>query len=139
MTSESPFVGDRFWAKVDKGIFCWEWLGSKSNGYGRFWFEGRLVQAHRWAYETVAGPIPEGLELDHLCRVRHCVNPSHLEPVTHYQNIIRGFPGMPRRAHCPDGHPLSGDNLYVSPKAERHCRACRRAADARRRPRNRKR
>ena len=97
MTLEKRFytsklvAGDRFWAKVDKGIFCWDWLGGKSNGYGRFWVEGRLVQAHRWAYETMVGPIPEGLTLDHLCRVRYCVNPSHLEPVTLGENIRRSF------------------------------------------------
>lgn len=86
---------ERFWAKVDRrdGGDCWPWLGTTtSTGYGLFGVprEDRTVGAHRYAYELVVGPIPTGLELDHLCRVRNCVNPAHLEPVTHAENLRRG-------------------------------------------------
>ena len=71
---------------------CWLWTATLNNvGYGHFGFGGggKLVLAHRWAYLTFIGPIPEGLELDHTCNVRHCVNPAHLEPVTHAENQAR--------------------------------------------------
>lgn len=90
-----------------------------------------MVAAHRLAYEELRGPIPSGLELDHKCRVRGCVNPWHLEPVTTAENIRRGI-GRPaenaRKAVCLRGHPLSGDNLYRSPSGlgGRRCRSCRR-------------
>jgi hypothetical protein len=74
-------TSERFWAKVYRGDDCWEWLAAKSTaGYGRFKVAGGLVQAHRFAYEDIVGPIPDGLQLDHLCRNRACVNPDHLEP-----------------------------------------------------------
>lgn len=86
---------DRFWAKVaipaDVLTGCWEWTAHIArNGYGRFQLKGAPVGAHRFAYEAVKGPIPEALHLDHLCRVRHCVNPAHLEAVTCAVNIRRG-------------------------------------------------
>lgn len=86
-------VEERFWGKVNKNApnGCWEWTaGLFSNGYGQFWSSGRIVGAHRWAYEALVGPIPEGLELDHLCRNIKCVNPTHLEPVTSKENTLRG-------------------------------------------------
>lgn len=83
----------RFWAKVDVGhpLGCWEWRGQKTlTGYGSFPLErGRGIMAHRFAYQQLVGEIPEGLELDHLCRNRGCVNPDHLEPVTHLENMRR--------------------------------------------------
>lgn len=87
-----PFE-DRFWAKVDKDADCWEWRGSRNHkGYGLARRrDGKGIQAHRLAYELTVGPIPEGLEIDHLCVNRGCVNPSHLEPVTHTENIRRGY------------------------------------------------
>lgn len=82
---------ERFWRWVERGEGCWLWLASTdTKGYGLFGAEGKLSKAHRYAYELLVGPIPEGLVLDHLCRVRHCVNPDHLEPVTTYENILRG-------------------------------------------------
>jgi hypothetical protein len=84
---------ERFWAKVDRrgDDECWPWLGAVNpNGYGAFQWDGGQY-AHRFAYELQIGPIPEGLTLDHLCRVRHCVNGAHLEPVTGQENTLRGY------------------------------------------------
>jgi hypothetical protein len=70
---------------------CWVWRkATDPNGYGRFWFDGRMLGAHRVSYQLLVGPVPEGLDLDHLCRNRRCVNPSHLEPVTRRTNLVRG-------------------------------------------------
>lgn len=76
----------RFWSKVDKSGDCWLWMAAKSYGYGRFWTAGRQYSAHRLSYELASGPIQEGLEIDHICHVRACVNPSHLRAVTTKQN-----------------------------------------------------
>jgi hypothetical protein len=132
----------RFWAKVKKDGSvppgrpdlgpCWVWTAYTSPlGYGRFSAEvaGRRTQvfAHRWAYEQQVGAIPAGLDLDHLCRVRHCVNPAHLEAVTARENVLRG--GMPngalsRRTHCGRGHPFDAANTYYRPDGGRRCRKC---------------
>lgn len=76
----------RFWAKVEKGEGCWEWTASKIKGHGRLKDKGRTVYAHRLSYEIHAGPIPEGMEIDHRCHNRGCVNPNHLRVVTPKQN-----------------------------------------------------
>lgn len=82
---------ERFWAKfVVSGSGCWLWTVSKaSGGYGKFAARGVNWKAHRYAYQHLVGPVPDGLDLDHLCRVRHCVNPMHLEPVTRSENLRR--------------------------------------------------
>lgn len=89
-----------------------------------------MALAHRFAYEDIVGPILEGLTIDHLCRVRHCVNPAHLEPVTHLENVRRGNGGLNQLAktHCPKGHPYDEENTYRLPSrpSGRYCRACRR-------------
>jgi hypothetical protein len=117
-------AAERFWAKVNKTDECWLWTASRvGGGYGRFHpTNGVSVYAHRWAYEQLVGPIPEGLQLDHLCRVRQCVNPSHLEPVTQAENIRRGALYV---VECPKGHAYDEANTYRRPGGQRSCRACR--------------
>ena len=85
-------IEERFWVKVEFTDSCWWWLASANQaGYGSFWLSGRLVRAHRWAYTYFNGPIPPDRELDHLCRNPPCVNPAHLEVVTHRENGLRGL------------------------------------------------
>ena len=96
----------RFLAKVRKAGDCWLWQANihTDTGYAYFWYEGKSVRAHRWAYEHWVGPIPQGLTLDHTCRRRTCVSPKHSEPVTLRTNILRGEGGAARNARktrCP--------------------------------------
>lgn len=78
---------ERFWSKVDKTDECWLWTATITrDGYGQFWVSGKMVRAHRFSWELVNGPIPEGTQVDHRCHVRRCVNPAHLRLVTHKQN-----------------------------------------------------
>lgn len=95
-------IEERFWSKVAKTSTCWLWGGSvRANGYGVFSFQARTMLAHRYAYELLSGPIPTGLVIDHLCRVRNCVNPAHLEAVTQSENVRRGFcPVVTRARHA---------------------------------------
>lgn len=121
--SKGQFAIEEFWERVAKSTVndCWLWTGNISpNGYGRF---GKIY-AHRYAYISEYDGIPEGLDLDHLCRVRHCVNPRHLEPVTRKENVRRGN-GKGKETHCPQGHPYDSANTYFS-KARfgRSCRTC---------------
>jgi len=132
-------VGDmnalhRFFAKVqiDDPNGCWLWTAFKDPlGYGRFQIFGLPQLSHRISYMAVRGPIPEGLELDHLCRNPPCCNPAHLEAVTRRENLLRSpitFSGINVvKTHCKRGHPLSGENLYVPPNnpTYRGCRSCR--------------
>jgi hypothetical protein len=124
----------RFFAKIEErpgpmDTPCWVWTGClSSKKYSSLKIKGRMVRAHRLSYERWVGNIPHGLVIDHLCRVTQCVNPLHLEPVTHRVNTLRGdtLPAAHiKKTHCPSGHPYSGDNLYVSPKG-RECMICRR-------------
>lgn len=119
---------------LDKIVFdpisgCWLWIGARTKrGYGTL----GIRLAHRVVYESVRGPIPRDLEIDHLCRVHACVNPNHLEPVTHLVNIRRGEGGARRAAlqSCPYGHPYDEKNTRYYPqksgKLRRYCRACNR-------------
>lgn len=126
-----------FWTKFAKAGAneCWPWLaGLNAYGYGVFNAGHRgKVMAHRYAYEVLVGPIPHGLDLDHLCRNRRCVNPAHLEPVTRRVNVLRGESVSARNAvatHCPRGHEFTTDNTgrYVrrTGRSIRYCRACNR-------------
>lgn len=113
---------------------CWEWFHYiESSGYAKLWVDRRAVMAHRFSYEFHIGPIPDGLEIDHLCRVRHCVNPWHLEPVTTAENIRRMVahrePYQHRRDACPNGHPYDDENT-IHTATGRACAICK--ADANR-------
>lgn len=122
---------ERFWRYVspEPNSGCWLWTGSGTYGYGTIGRGKRIemkVIAHRLSYELHIGPIPEGLVLDHLCRVRCCVNPQHLEPVTNEENIRRGEAGkyQSRRTHCPSGHEYSPENTQIHRATHRLCKAC---------------
>ena len=114
---------------------CWIWEGGQKgpadHPYGAVKYKRRSWLAHRLAYEMLVGPIPDGMPLDHLCRVRLCFNPKHLEPVTTRTNLLRGLTLPAENAsktHCKHGHPLSGDNLYVYTRdgiSARACKTCR--------------
>lgn len=115
---------------------CWRWDGSLTpTGYGRIGIGGRLanggkrIRAHRVTWVWLRGPIPDGLELDHLCRNTRCVNPDHLEPVTHRVNIQRGYAS---ETHCRRGHRRTPENTYTHP-AGSGCRECIRLLDRNRR------
>ncbi len=107
---------------------CAEWCRAlNADGYGRVKRGGTTQLVHRVVYELVKGPIPSGLQIDHLCRFRACVNPEHLEVVTIRDNQLRGnsVSGVnARKTECPQGHPYSGDNLYVRSRGSRECRTC---------------
>lgn len=110
---------------------CWEWVGVRHKfGYGQLWDGRRLGCAHRIAYELFVGPIPAGLQIDHLCRNRCCINPAHLEAVTPMENFKRGFSPTAivcRTGICVKGHPLDDRNTYTNPNTgKRYCRTCKR-------------
>jgi hypothetical protein len=106
---------------------CWIWTGYTRRGHGAFWLNGKNHGAHRLAF-TVLVRDPSPLHIDHLYRVRRCVNPTHLEPVTLVENIRRGVVGEHQRSktHCPFGHPYDTDNTLVTRKGHRRCRECNR-------------
>lgn len=122
----------RFWSKValpnEQG--CMLWMGYVNpTGYGRLSLGRKMTLAHRAAYALAYGGIPEGLTLDHLCRVRHCVAPDHLEPVTAAVNTLRGSGPTAlnaRKTHCPQGHAYDEANTYVF-RGSRNCRTCHQA------------
>jgi hypothetical protein len=120
---------ERFWEKVEWSEGCWLWQGATAKGYGRFATIARRSPsaAHRVAYELAVGPIPDGMQIDHLCRTPRCVNPAHLEPVTVRLNTLRGFSpssDRARRTHCPRGHEYTPENTILSRQNQRKCRAC---------------
>jgi len=127
------WLGDRFWSKVDKSggaAACWPWTAAKTAaGYGRL---GERY-AHRLSYEDARGEIQAGLVIDHLCRTRACVNPSHMEAVTNEENCARGMSRNAindRKTACVNGHPFDDDNTYFRKDrpGQRQCKACALAA-----------
>lgn len=124
-----------FWSKVDKNGAasdyrpdlgsCWLWIAStNAHGYGTFKVENGSTLAHRISWSMHGGVVPKDMQIDHLCRVRNCVNPKHLEVVSPRVNTHRGFTNA-RKIHCPKGHLYDGDNLYTTPKGRsRQCREC---------------
>lgn len=133
-----PRLPERFWSKVrmNDETGCWEWVGAiNKGGYSRFNWPTRkdAVYGHRLAYETLVGAIDDDRHLDHLCRIKRCVNPSHLEPVTCRINLLRGTGASAVNAvktHCPAGHPYDAENTYTWTSERgvtmRQCRICRR-------------
>lgn len=124
-------VEERFWSKVDKTAGCWVWTaGRVGGGYGTFTVDRRAQVAHRFAYELLVGPVPDGLQLDHLCRNRQCVNPAHLEPVTARTNLLRGegvAAKNARKTHCNRGHAYTAETTYVyKDTGHRLCKVCQR-------------
>lgn len=147
-----PTLEERFWAKVDKDApgGCWLWTASlNSQGYGQVGINHRPVVAHRIAYTLLVGPIPDGLELDHLCHTRdvecrrgeecphrRCVNPAHLEAVPHRENALRGRSPMADLAaatHCTNGHEWTPENTRLRSDGTRICRSCHRHRERERR------
>jgi len=127
-TRRRPLL-DRFQEKYQVNeAGCWVWTATGvANGYGTIDVDGRHALAHRVAYELFVGEIPAGLDLDHLCRNRRCVNPAHLEPVTRSENLRRGFEAR----GCKNGHPFSDTAFSIVRRAdggtERRCKICHRA------------
>ncbi|WP_370420357.1 HNH endonuclease signature motif containing protein [Streptomyces sp. QH1-20] len=131
---------DRFLARVtDTPAGCWQWTGYlMPNGYARITIDGQRQYAHRVAFEAFVAPIPDGLVIDHLCRNRGCVNPSHLECVTQRINVLRGeshAAARARQTECLRGHRFDAANTYIAGNGTRKCRRCRTVARERTRRR----
>jgi len=142
----TPLQSENFWAKVDKSGDCWLWTAAKTrDGYGKFNVGRKQVLAHRATYTMLVGEIPDGLEMDHLCRTRHCVNPTHLEAVTTTQNNLRiprelaadgrflppwVHSGKDVTGYCRNGHEYTESNTYTYKDGRTDCRTCQRANKA---------
>lgn len=127
---------ERFWGKVSKTNSCWLWTGALNpqTGYGTIFISWlgnnrqKTQTTHRLVWELMRGPIPDGLTIDHLCRVRSCCNPDHLEPVTLAENTRRSPKvgrGRTIKTHCRQGHLFDEENTVRTTKGTRRCRACR--------------
>ncbi|RHA38691.1 hypothetical protein D1825_13230 [Cellulomonas rhizosphaerae] len=133
-----PRLPQRFWDKVavNAETGCWEWTASlNGSGYGQFGINHHPVLAHRHAFSTLVGPIGPGLDLDHLCRVRLCCNPAHVEPVTRLEHVHRSpyviSAQNAAKTHCPAGHEYDELNTLRNAQGHRFCRACKRASTRR--------
>lgn len=124
----SPRSVATFWSRVERREEgeCWPWRGSITrHGYGQFApRKGVNLRAHRVAYELSVGPIPDGLTLDHLCGVKHCVNPAHLEPVTALENVQRYAAARRAATHCRHGHSMADAYTVRTRPGHRRCRTC---------------
>lgn len=119
----------RFWEKVIKTDYCWNWIGANGGKikHGVFYYEKKVQGAHRISYQWAKGIIPEGYHIDHLCRNPSCVNPDHLEPVTPRENILRGLgtgANNLRKKYCINGHILNKKNIYERNDNFRVCKIC---------------
>jgi hypothetical protein len=126
MSGRQASVFERLMRHTEVTPTCWLWRGALTRGYGQLRVEDQMKYAHRVSYELAHGPIPEGLQLDHLCRVPNCIRPSHLEPVTQQVNIERGDAGKRNisKTHCPQGHEYTEANTGRTTTGARYCRAC---------------
>lgn len=141
VTLDDPRLKKTFWAKVSVQAppsavshlgACWLWTGSRTPkaGYGYYGTSGRILLAHVVAFETLAGPVPVGLQLDHLCRRTNCVRPAHLEPVTSQENNRRSREARGIDGRCNLGHPLEGANVtFIGAQQERRCVTCQRSLE----------
>lgn len=123
-------LSERQWRNIEVHVDgCWEAVRCLNHdGYARMLIGGRggrTHYVHRYLYEQYYGPIPDGMELDHLCRNRACVRPDHMEPVTHAENVARGTTGIVNRSktQCPQGHPYDDANTYLY-RGSRNCKTC---------------
>lgn len=125
-------------SRITKTPTCWLWEGcTTEHGYGIFYFQSKQYRAHRVVYELLVREIPDDLCIDHLCRVKRCVNPAHLEVTTWSENSRRSEPFKPRnglceaavyqksKTHCPSGHPYKGGDVFIDSHGHRYCRICR--------------
>ena len=118
---------DWFFNKVDKTESCWVWKGATLNGYGKFLVNKKHVYSHKISYQLFKGEIPKGKELDHLCRNILCVNPEHLEAVTHRENVLRGIGPTAmnsKKTHCQRGHSYNEKNTFYYKDGRRWCKIC---------------
>lgn len=119
-----------FFKRVEKTDTCWLWIGNiDANGYGRFYMNPKTTRAHRVSFFIHKGEVPTGLVLDHLCRIKHCVNPEHLEAVSNWENVARGIGITARNAqktHCKRGHEMNEENTRRPPSnpRARRCKKC---------------
>ncbi len=119
------FIASRFWNNVDTTDDCWLWLQSTgSHNYGQTWDGKTVLLAHRVAWELTNGPIPDGLTIDHICRNRRCVNPSHLRLLSNVENARMN--GNWAKTHCIRGHEFTTENTFITKVGHRGCRICKR-------------
>lgn len=121
-------LADRLNEKINKTDSCWIWTGANTGGenaYGTIWKNGRHHLAHRVMHELHNGEILDGQEIDHVCKTKLCVNPDHLEAVTHRENMLRADSGWKCRekTHCPKGHEYTKENTRIT-HGSRSCKTC---------------